>query len=125
MNQEGDYNFGRRTSIPRCPAYLTEAYKLYQKEVIRLTRKVKKSTIEGFENKPDNWNIDHKISVMYGFLYKIPVDQISDISNLHVVSRKFNSFKRTACIFTGTKLPVHSESKRMWEFRMPETEPTI
>jgi hypothetical protein len=45
-------------------------------------------------NDPNYPTIDHKISVLYGFLNDIPVEEISKIENLCITKRSINSKKR-------------------------------
>jgi hypothetical protein len=68
-------------------------FKQYRRKVNRLTEKVKGS-IDGIENRGwDNYHIDHKISIHYGFKNDIEPEDIADISNLRMILKKDNCDK--------------------------------
>ena len=89
-----------------------DTYLLYRNEVRRLTKKVESilyGNWNGFDyydnefikenfnlnhNDPKFPTIDHKTSVYYGFINKIPPSEIADISNLYITKRSINSTKR-------------------------------
>ena len=45
-------------------------------------------------NNPEYPNIDHKISIKYGYLNDISVDEISSLNNLCITKKRINSDKR-------------------------------
>lgn len=45
--------------------------------------------------------IDHKISIYFGFVNKIPAEEIGHISNLCITKRSINSTKRTSCEYVN------------------------
>lgn len=63
-------------------------YDYYDGELIIDNYKLYKPNNENYPN------IDHKISIIYGFLNNIEIDIISDIKNLCITKRKYNSSKR-------------------------------
>ena len=87
------------------------SYSTYRRKVITLTNKVKTLLIEKWdgvdyydnENIIDNFllskndrcypTIDHKVSVLYGYINNIDVEIISDISNLCITKKYINSKK--------------------------------
>jgi hypothetical protein len=61
----------------------------YDGEYIKENYKIYKSNNENYPN------IDHKISIVYGFLNDISIEDISSINNLCFTKRKHNMSKRT------------------------------
>ena len=96
------------------PIKLTE-YKKYHKKVMKISRKVRNIVFENWDGYDyydneyirdfknlDCYNekyptIDHKISILYGFLNDIDEEIIADIINLCVTKRKINSVKNKKC----------------------------
>ena len=94
------------------PDYLLTEYELYSKKVRNETKRNKKIVYENWngydyydneyikeniELNPNNLlypNIDHKISIFYGFINNIEYNIISNIDNLCITKRKHNSAKR-------------------------------
>ena len=88
-------------------------WKIYKKIVAKITYKNKKTLFENWSgsdyydneyirenfklnNKSNNYpTIDHKISVLYGFINNIPAYIIGDISNLCVTKKIINSTKNS------------------------------
>lgn len=87
-------------------------FQIYRKEVRNLTNKNKKKIFEiwdgydyydgefikgNFQFGPSHRlypTIDHKISIMFGFMNDISVEQVSSIENLCITKRSINSYKR-------------------------------
>ena len=97
-------------------------YKLYKNEVRRLSKKSINALYlnwDGYDfydgeyikeylnlSHVDNRypSVDHKISIYYGFMNGMPVEKISDISNLCITKRFINSTKRDLINF---KKPIY------------------
>lgn len=91
---------------------LNNDYISYRRECRRLTSKNLKKLYEEWDgydyydksyikdnfkldnNDPNYPTIDHKISIYYGFINNILIEDISDISNLCITKRYINSIKR-------------------------------
>jgi hypothetical protein len=101
----------KKTNIENGKWSIDDNYNSYRRGVISLTNKVKMNLFEewnGFdyydhEYIKDNLNlsknskfyptIDHKISVLYGYINGISIEEISDISNLCITKKYINSKK--------------------------------
>ena len=86
-------------------------WKLYQRKAKRLVRKIKKYILEDWDGidyydneyikenlklshfHGDYPTIDHKISIYYGFMNNISIDDISKVENLVVTKRRNNASK--------------------------------
>lgn len=55
--------------------------------------------------------VDHKISILYGFVNNIYVDEISDISNMCICGRKINIFKNFKCEEEFKELLINENRK--------------
>lgn len=99
---------------------LNDDYLLYRRECRRLTNKNIKTLMENWDgrdyydneyilnnfelshNDPRYPTIDHKISIYYGFVNKIPSDSISSLDNLCLTKRSINSSKREKLDYNPT-----------------------
>lgn len=102
--------------LRNCPKELREGYHAYRKECYRLTRKAA-NRIEGYKGRPRKHCIDHKVSILYGFLHNIPAEDLCRQSNLRVISSVENNKKRNGCIFEGTEMRIDERTRRYWEIR--------
>lgn len=91
---------------------MLKPYELYKKKCRYLTNKIRKKLFENWDgydyydgeyikdftslNNTDRRypTIDHKISIFYGFINDIPVEEICDLENLCITKRTINSSKR-------------------------------
>ena len=94
------------------PDELRKPFELYKYRVIYLTRQVKEelfNTWDGFDFYDGEYikenllldcmdrnfpNVDHKTSIFYGFQNNIPVEEISDITNLCITKKFINCSKK-------------------------------
>lgn len=92
--------------------HISEEYILYRNECRRITNRSLKKLIDDWDGLDyyddvsikENWKlphnhkdyptIDHKISIYYGFVNKIPPSEIGNITNLCITKRSINSSKR-------------------------------
>lgn len=93
------------------PKELLTPFQLYKKECVNITRKNKKELFEkwdGYDFYDNDYikenlklkfhdglypTIDHKFSMLYGFLNNIPTYIIGDLENLCITKRKINAKK--------------------------------
>lgn len=68
-------------------------------------------TYTKYYNHPLYKTIDHKISIYYGFKHKINPEEIGNLKNLCITSRKTNSKKKHKSLFIGgTKWALETEA---------------
>jgi hypothetical protein len=107
LNQSIEYSESKYSDL-----HINEEYILYRNECRRITNRSLKKLIDDWngldyydgEGIKENWKlphnhkdyptIDHKISIYYGFVNKIPPFEIGNITNLCITKRSINSSKR-------------------------------
>lgn len=81
------------------PVKQVDLFKIYHKEVWKLTEQQPLHTLEGCEKRGfRDHHLDHKTSVWYGFKNNIPAEEIAHISNLRFIPYKDNMLKGRKCL---------------------------
>lgn len=102
--------------LPNCPEHLKDDFAAYRIEVLKMSRKVKLRHIKGYDTKTSTSEVDHKLSIFFGFMNSVSVEAISHVSNLHYIEGSINNIKRSTCIFSDND-GYNDEIKQIWGFR--------
>ncbi len=71
--------------------------KNYNQKVRTLTEKQDLSSIENIHERGKEWHLDHKYSILRGFLDEVPVEIMSSVHNLQCVPKEYNLNKGVNC----------------------------
>lgn len=94
---------------------LTEtSFKLYKRTVLKITESQDLHTLEHHEKRGKlDYHLDHKVSIIEGFIRKIPAHIIGSIRNLEFIPYNVNTSKRGKCSMDVSELiaqfPNHSK----------------
>jgi hypothetical protein len=78
------------------PEIKLNPFKEYKKEVLRLTKLQPLETLDNYKKK--GFELDHKISIYFGFKNDIDASLISCIDNLKYIPKEENLFKYSYCV---------------------------
>lgn len=82
----------------------------YKKRVRELTDSQDLSALKDIEKRSfKEFHIDHKVSILHGFLSNIPAEEIADIKNLRILPAKENIDKRAKSLIDPDN--AHLDSK--------------
>jgi len=81
------------------PDSLKSEFEIYRNKVRAITEKQNLTDLPnynrrgGIDTDPDSYQLDHKISIFHGFLYRISPKEIGNIDNLQMLPHKLNRSK--------------------------------
>lgn len=81
----------------RVPLERQEDYKVYRDKVRRLTENQDLSKVEGISLRSVYFHLDHKYSIMQGFLDNVPTYIMASLENLQIISAEDNNSKGIGC----------------------------
>lgn len=95
----------------RYPAERTE-FERYKLEVRRITKQQPIHLLENYDKRggATGWHLDHKYSILQGFIDKIPPAVIGHISNLRIIPARDNVQKSHQCSVTIDELIAKAQN---------------
>lgn len=85
-------------------------YELYHRNVWKITKKQDLKSLQNIEKRghitfdENAYHLDHKFSIIEGFVQNIPIEIIGDIINLEMIHNKENARKREKCSISKEEL---------------------